>query len=71
VGSPAPRVCRICNPKYLDVITQMTLDECDPSARFVELVDCGHVFEVSGLDTWMDMDDAGAEPGAAVKLKQW
>jgi len=70
-GEPCPRVCRICHPEYLDVITQMTLEENDPYDRFVELVDCGHVFEVSGLDTWMDMDDAVAEPrAAAIKLKQ-
>lgn len=45
----------------------MALDKCDPSARFVELIECGHVFEVSVLDTYMDMDNAGA---TAVKLKQ-
>lgn len=70
-GEPCPKICRTCNPQYLDVITQMTLEECDDSDRFVELVDCGHVFEVSGLDTWMNMNDAVAEPGAAaIKLKQ-
>jgi len=70
-GEPCPKICRACNPQHLDVITQMTLEECDDSDRFVELVDCGHVFEVSGLDTWMNMNDAVAEPGAAaIKLKQ-
>ncbi|KAH9330792.1 hypothetical protein KI387_002900 [Taxus chinensis] len=51
----------------------MTLEEYESSDRFVQLIDCGHVFEVSGLDTWMHMDDnvLEAEPGAvAVKLKQ-
>eukprot|EP01018_Ginkgo_biloba_P024577 Gb_08232 [translate_table: standard] len=72
-GDPCPQMCRICNPKHLDIISQMTLDEYESSDRFVELLDCGHVFEVSGLDTWMDMDDnvQGAQPGAvAIKLKQ-
>lgn len=45
----------------------MDLDKCDPSARFVELVECGHIFEVSVLDTYMDRDNAGI---TAVKLKQ-
>jgi len=66
-GEPCPRVCRICASKNSDDITQMALDKCDRSARFVELVDCGHVFEVSVLDTYMDIDNAGA---TAVKLKQ-
>jgi len=28
--------------------------EGDLSARFVELADCGHVFEVEMMDQWMD-----------------
>ena len=29
-------------------------NEDDPNARFVELADCGHVFEVERMDEWMD-----------------
>ena len=28
--------------------------EDEPDARFVELADCGHVFEVEAMDQWMD-----------------
>ena len=30
--------------------------EEDEDARFIELLDCGHVFEVTALDYWMDKD---------------
>eukprot|EP00253_Pinus_taeda_P033498 PITA_33498 len=70
-GEPFPKICRTCTPQYLDFITFITLDECDPFDKFVQLLDYLHVFEVSGLDTWMDMDDAVVEPGAAAaKLKR-
>ncbi|XP_057868055.2 uncharacterized protein LOC131075241 isoform X1 [Cryptomeria japonica] len=72
-GEPCPKFCRTCHPNHLDVITQMTLEEYESTDRFVQLIDCEHVFEVSGLDTWMNMDEKvlEAEPGAvAVKLKQ-
>ncbi|KAJ7333550.1 NFX1-type zinc finger-containing protein 1 [Desmophyllum pertusum] len=29
-------------------------NEDEPDARFVELADCGHVFEVEMMDQWMD-----------------
>lgn len=41
-----------------------TEDEDD--ARFVQLEDCGHVFEVTGLDQWMDM---AADRRAAVDIQ--
>ena len=32
--------------------------EDEPDARFVELADCGHVFEVEMMDQWMDQAQA-------------
>ena len=32
--------------------------EDEPDARFVELADCGHVFEVKMMDQWMDQVEA-------------
>lgn len=57
-GEPCPSICRICTPKFKDTISQMTLEEFDTSDRFQRLQDCGHVFEVSGLDQWMDMEQS-------------
>lgn len=31
--------------------------EDEPDARFVELADCGHVFEVQMMDQWMDQEE--------------
>lgn len=36
----------------------MSMEEFDLSDRFVQLQDCGHVFEVSGLDTWMQTEQS-------------
>ena len=40
--------------------------EEDEDARFIELLDCGHVFEVTALDYWMDKDGETDE----IKLKE-
>ncbi|KAH7439195.1 hypothetical protein KP509_04G049200 [Ceratopteris richardii] len=52
-GEPCPSICRVCTPQYKDTISLMTMEEFEETDRFVMLPDCGHVFEVSGLDTWM------------------
>ncbi|KAL8181432.1 UNVERIFIED_CONTAM: hypothetical protein K2H54_001711 [Gekko kuhli] len=58
-GEPCPPKCRLCHREELTEIFFGNEDE--PEARFVLLKDCGHVFEVGGLDRWMDGDlDAGA-----------
>ena len=57
---PYPRVCRICHPEHLDDITQMTLEEGDPSDRFVELVDCRHI----GLIICLGLDSARIYSGS-------
>lgn len=50
-GEPCPNLCRHCNPEKVNVIFFGTEDE--PNARFVELEDCGHILEYTGLDKWM------------------
>ncbi|XP_078607984.1 NFX1-type zinc finger-containing protein 1-like isoform X2 [Branchiostoma floridae x Branchiostoma japonicum] len=51
-GEPCPKKCRVCDRKELTEDVFGT--EGEPGARFVQLEDCGHVLEVSGLDQWMD-----------------
>ncbi|NXC00851.1 ZNFX1 protein, partial [Orthonyx spaldingii] len=54
-GEPCPKKCLICDREEL---TQIFFGfEDDPDARFVQLEDCGHVFESQGLDHYMDEDD--------------
>ena len=54
-GEPCPSKCRICDKKEVTDILFGTEDEDD--ARFVELEDCKHVIEVTGLDKWMTQND--------------
>ena len=51
-GEICPKKCRECHKDELTEIYFGTEDE--PDARFVELADCGHVFEVEMMDQWMD-----------------
>ncbi|NXL46082.1 ZNFX1 protein, partial [Podilymbus podiceps] len=54
-GEPCPKKCLVCDREEL---TQIFFGfEEDPDARFVQLEDCGHVFESQGLDHYMDEDD--------------
>ncbi|KAM6248804.1 NFX1-type zinc finger-containing protein 1 isoform 1-T1 [Porphyrio hochstetteri] len=54
-GEPCPNKCLVCDHEEL---TQIFFGfEEDPGARFVQLEDCGHVFESQGLDHYMDEDD--------------
>ena len=51
-GEVCPRKCREC---HKDEVTEIFFGtEGKPDARFVELADCGHVFEVKMMDQWMD-----------------
>ena len=59
-----PKLCRTCNKEEVSEIFFGTEDE--PDARFVKLTDCGHLFEYSGLDQWMEMH--GDDPNE-VQLK--
>ncbi|NXP55776.1 ZNFX1 protein, partial [Heliornis fulica] len=54
-GEPCPKKCLVCDREEL---TQIFFGfEEDLGARFVQLEDCGHVFESQGLDLYMDEDD--------------
>ncbi|XP_051489082.1 NFX1-type zinc finger-containing protein 1 isoform X2 [Apus apus] len=54
-GEPCPKKCLVCDHEEL---TQIFFGfEEDPNARFVQLEDCGHIFESQGLDHYMDEDD--------------
>ncbi|XP_019395339.1 PREDICTED: NFX1-type zinc finger-containing protein 1, partial [Crocodylus porosus] len=60
-GEPCPKKCLVCDH---DEVTQIFFGfEEDPEACFVQLEDCGHIFESQGLDYYMDEDES------AVKLK--
>ena len=50
-GEKCPRLCRVCNKDELTTIFFGSEDE--RGARFIELLDCTHVFEVTALDQWM------------------
>uniref|UniRef100_A0A8C5L5Q0 Zinc finger, NFX1-type containing 1 n=1 Tax=Jaculus jaculus TaxID=51337 RepID=A0A8C5L5Q0_JACJA len=62
-GEPCPRKCRVC---HQDEVTQIFFgSEDEPDARFVQLEDCSHIFEVQALDRYMnDQDDK-----VAIRLK--
>ena len=59
-----PLLCRVCNKDQVEEIFFGTED--DPDARFVQLLDCKHMFEVNSLDQWMEM---GVDEGN-IKLKE-
>ncbi|NXL91409.1 ZNFX1 protein, partial [Alectura lathami] len=54
-GEPCPKKCLVCDHEE---VTQIFFGfEEDKDARFVQLEDCGHIFESQGLDHYMDEDD--------------
>ena len=64
-GEPCPSKCRICDTEEVEEIFFGTEQEKD--ARFIQLEDCGHIFELSGLDQWMKTELE--EKSNFVKLK--
>ncbi|XP_062987456.1 NFX1-type zinc finger-containing protein 1-like [Elgaria multicarinata webbii] len=58
-GEPCPPKCRACHQEELAEIFFGSEDE--PDSRFVVLEDCGHVFEVGGLDQWMGGEASQAQ----------
>ena len=66
-GEECPNLCRVCNKNKVCEIFFGTEDEDD--ARFIQLKDCKHVFEVSGLDQWMDANDADSHKDAEIQFK--
>ena len=61
-GEKCPTVCRTCDKVTVTEIFFGTEDE--PDARFIQLEECGHIFEVSGLDHWMDQQDNSTDSKA-------
>ncbi|XP_068707528.1 NFX1-type zinc finger-containing protein 1-like [Montipora foliosa] len=65
-GENCPKKCREC---HKDEVTEIFFGtEDDPNARFVELADCGHLFEVEMMDHWMDQAQE-TENGKAVDVQ--
>uniref|UniRef100_A0A8C2BR21 Zinc finger, NFX1-type containing 1 n=1 Tax=Cyprinus carpio TaxID=7962 RepID=A0A8C2BR21_CYPCA len=68
-GDPCPNKCRIC---HKDEVTEIFFgNEDDPDACFIQLDDCKHLFEATGMDQYMNLDeDQGAElDQRAIRLK--
>ncbi|MXQ86631.1 hypothetical protein E5288_WYG012925 [Bos mutus] len=62
-GEPCPKKCRVC---HQEEVTQIFFgSEDEPDARFVQLEDCSHIFEVQALDRYMN--EQGDE--VAIRLK--
>jgi len=59
----AKSMCTICNPSIKEIFFG---NEEDEDARFVQLQDCSHIFEVTMMDHYMD----SVENGGAIKLKE-
>ncbi|KAK9882471.1 hypothetical protein WA026_021505 [Henosepilachna vigintioctopunctata] len=56
-GDPCPPLCRTCNKDVLEEDKDVSFaTEDDEDARFVLLVDCGHVVESTGMESWLDSD---------------
>ena len=55
-GEDCPSLCRICDKDEVTEIFFGTEDE--DGARFIQLKDCQHIFEMSGLDHWMESQKA-------------
>ncbi|KAI5619584.1 NFX1-type zinc finger-containing protein 1, partial [Silurus asotus] len=68
-GDPCPDKCRICHRD--DVIEIFFGNEDEPDASFIQLEDCRHIIESSGMDRYMAMDeDEGADQDQrAIRLK--
>uniref|UniRef100_A0A8C9VAK4 NFX1-type zinc finger-containing protein 1-like n=1 Tax=Scleropages formosus TaxID=113540 RepID=A0A8C9VAK4_SCLFO len=62
-GEPCPGKCRVCDA---DEVRELFFgSEADPGARFVQLADCRHIFEVRGFDSWI----AAPEESGLVGMK--
>ncbi|XP_043088038.1 NFX1-type zinc finger-containing protein 1 [Puntigrus tetrazona] len=68
-GDRCPDKCRIC---HKDEVTEIFFgNEDEPDACFIQLEDCKHLFETTGMDQYMNLDkDQGAElDQRAIRLK--
>ncbi|KAK6319679.1 hypothetical protein J4Q44_G00108900 [Coregonus suidteri] len=69
-GDPCPNKCRVCHHEEVTEIFFGTED--DVEACFIQLEDCGHLFESTSMDTYMEMDEnqEATEEKVAIKLKE-
>ncbi|KAE8575514.1 hypothetical protein XENTR_v10003856 [Xenopus tropicalis] len=65
-GEPCPSKCRACDTEEITQIFFGTEEE--PNACFIQLEDCGHIFERSGMDHYMTTNNLSQE-GINIKLK--
>ncbi|KAG8565493.1 hypothetical protein GDO81_012876 [Engystomops pustulosus] len=65
-GEPCPKKCRVCHQDEVNEIFFGFEDDVD--ACFVQLEDCGHIFETQGMDTYMN-GNSDPEEEVAIKLK--
>ena len=66
-GEKCPTLCKICDAATVTEVFFGTEDE--PGARFIQLEDCNHIFEVSGLDRWMDQQQDSDTDSEAVEIQ--
>lgn len=69
-GDRCPDKCRICHKD--EVMEIFFGNEDDPDACFIQLEDCNHLFETTGMDQYMNLDenqDAELDQ-RAIKLKE-
>ncbi|XP_007548089.1 NFX1-type zinc finger-containing protein 1 isoform X1 [Poecilia formosa] len=68
-GDKCPTKCRLCDHDDVSEIFFGTEDE--PDARFIQLEDCGHIFESTAMDQWMsEVNQGPEEQQVAIKLKE-
>eukprot|EP00457_Paulinella_chromatophora_P000155 gb/GEZN01000155.1/.p1 GENE.gb/GEZN01000155.1/~~gb/GEZN01000155.1/.p1 ORF type:complete len:2053 (-),score=236.01 gb/GEZN01000155.1/:129-6287(-) len=71
-GEACPKLCRICQPTaqvYSETLMDEELKEClkdKPLARFISL-ECGHTFDVTALDRYVNSQFAATSQGAAIQ----
>ncbi|KAJ8358613.1 hypothetical protein SKAU_G00151380, partial [Synaphobranchus kaupii] len=69
-GEPCPDRCRVC---HHDEVTDIFFgNEDEPLASFIQLEDCGHIFESIAMDRYMSMgaQGDGGEQQVAIQLKE-
>ncbi|XP_078411503.1 NFX1-type zinc finger-containing protein 1 isoform X1 [Cetorhinus maximus] len=64
-GEPCPKMCRLCH--YAELTDIFFGNEDEPNARFVQLEDCCHIFEVTGFDQYMNQVQEGSD--TVIRLK--
>ncbi|XP_028413342.1 NFX1-type zinc finger-containing protein 1-like [Dendronephthya gigantea] len=66
-GEPCPNKCLVCNKEELTEIFFGHEDE--KGARFLQLVDCGDIFERKGLDQYIDKQDKEMKSGQSTSIQ--